>query len=167
MGLLVKWAHVLPVVAALGPLSACTRSQVAPSAEAPFVGTWDLVSVSTSWPDGRVTQVWGDQPVGRLSYGADGRMSAQLMDARRNQADGRDVPAEFQANAASYYGRFSVDATRQVVKHRVEASIRAAESGSLERAYEFRGDSLMLRADGAIDGVPVTHSLVWKRGVMP
>jgi hypothetical protein len=94
-------------------------------------------------------------------------MAAQLMDARRNAADGREVPAEVQAHAASYYGTYSVDPARQVVKHHVAMSFRPAESGTLERAYEFRDASLILRADALMEGVPVTHTLVWARAVMP
>ena len=145
--------------------SACTRSEPDPLPDAQFVGTWELVSVATQWPDGRVTAPWGDAPIGRLSYGADGRMSAQLMDARRNQADGRPLVPDFAANAASYFGAFSVDTARRVVKHRVAASFRAAESGTLERAYELRGDSLILRAEATMDDQRVTHTLVWRRGV--
>jgi hypothetical protein len=137
-----------------------------PPALEPFVGAWDLVSISTEWPDGRVTKVWGDHPVGRLTYGADGRMSALLMDGRRNQADGRDVPPEFQASAAGYFGTFTVDSNRRVVSHHVAASIRATESGTLERAYEFRDDHLALRAVGTIDGMQVTSTLVWKRAAL-
>jgi len=67
------------------------------------------VSVTTRWPDGRVTQPWGAAPVGRITYGADGRMATLLLiDARRNQADGRAVPAEVQASAAAYYGTYGV-----------------------------------------------------------
>jgi hypothetical protein len=145
--------------------SACAQSAPNPPPEAQFVGTWQLVSVVTQWPDGRVTAPWGDAPVGRLSYGADGRMSAQLMDARRNQADGRPLVPEFAANAASYFGAFSVDTARGIVRHRVAASLRAVESGTLERAYELRDDSLILRAEAQIDGQAVTHTLVWRRGV--
>jgi hypothetical protein len=47
----------------------------------------------------------------------------------------------------------------------VAASLRAVESGTLERAYELRDDSLILRAEAQIDGQAVTHTLVWRRGV--
>jgi hypothetical protein len=67
-------------------------------------------------------------------------------------------------NAASYFGAFSVDAARRVVIHRVAGSLRAAESGTLERGYQFRGDSLILTAQAAMDGETVTHTLVWRRG---
>ena len=132
-----------------------------------FVGTWELISIYTRWPDGRVTEPWGAEPIGRLSYGADQRMSAQLMDARRNQADGRQVSPELLANAASYYGTYSVDTSRRVVTHQVVASLRVNESGTLERRYEVRGDTLLLTADAIFEGEPVTHTLHWRRAVAP
>jgi hypothetical protein len=144
---------------------ACGPDTGQSTAEAPFVGTWDLVSITTQWPDGRETTPWGIAPIGRLSYGVDGRMTAVLMDAARNQADGRAVSPEHQANVASYYGGFTIDTARRVVRHRVAASMRAAESGILEREYEFQGDTLILRAAGTLEGQSVTHTLVWRRGV--
>jgi hypothetical protein len=95
-------------LAVLALAAACVASRAAkpsaPTGRASLTGVWDLVSVSTRWPDGRVTEPWGASPVGRLTYGADGRMAALLMDARRNQAYGRALPAEVQGSAASYYG---------------------------------------------------------------
>jgi hypothetical protein len=126
-------------------------------------GVWDLVSVTTRWPDGRVTQPWGAAPIGRLTYGADGRMTALLMDARRNQADGRAVPGEVQASAAAYYGTYEVDPARHVVTHHVAASLRASEAGTLERRYTLSGDTLRLIAEAVYEGAPVTHTLVWRR----
>jgi hypothetical protein len=126
-------------------------------------GVWELVSVTTRWPDGRVTEPWGAAPVGRLTYGADGRMSALLMDARRNQADGRAVAPEVQVSAAAYYGTYAVDRTRRIVTHQVAASLRASEAGAIERRYALRGDTLVLTADALYEGAPVTHTLVWRR----
>jgi len=128
-----------------------------------LVGVWDLVSIKTRWPDGHITEPWGAAPVGRLTYGADGRMITLLMDARRNQADGRAVPAEAQANVAAYYGTYTVDSARHVVTHRVTASIRTSEAGAIERRYMRNGDTLVLVANALFQGANVTHTLVWHR----
>ena len=135
--------------------------------ERQIVGTWELLSIHTRWPDGRVTEPWGAAPIGRLSYGADARISAQLMDARRNQADGRDAPPEFLPHVASYFGTYAVDTGRKVVTHQVIASIRQNESGVLERRYELRGDTLVLAADAVFEGAAVTHTLQWRRAGTP
>ena len=90
-------------------------------------------------------------------------MAAVLMDARRNQADGRSSPTDVQSNVASYYGTYVVDANRHVVTHQVEASIRTSEGGAIERTYQQRGDSLVLTAAAVYEGSPVVHTLVWRR----
>jgi hypothetical protein len=110
-----------------------------------------------------MSKPWGEAPVGQLTYGTDGRMSALLMDARRNQANGQSAVSEVQANVASYYGSYVVDSTRHVVTHHVIASIRASEGGAIERSYALRNDTLVLTAAALYEGAPVTHTLVWSR----
>jgi hypothetical protein len=90
-------------------------------------------------------------------------MAALLMDARRNQADGRAVAPEVQASAAAYYGTYTVDSARHVVTHHVAASLRASEAGAIERRYALRGDTLVLAADALYEGARVAHTLVWRR----
>jgi hypothetical protein len=85
------------------------------------------------------------------------------MDARRNQADGHPVLVEVQANAAGYYGTYRVDPARHLVVHRVVASIRASEAGTLERGYVINADTLVLTADALYEGSAVRHTLVWQR----
>lgn len=126
-------------------------------------GTWELLTLSTRWPDGRVTAPWGDHPIGRIIYDGDGRMTTLLMDGGRNQADGRAVPPDIQARVAGYYGTYTVDTARRVVTHHVAASLRATEAGSIERRYELRGDTLILTAKAMFEGAPVTHTLAWRR----
>ena len=161
---------VAGALAALGFAGACAITRAGgPSADPgranSLVGTWDLVSLSTRWPDGRVTEPWGAAPVGRLTYSIDGAMAATLMDARRNQADGRAVPEELQGSAAyaAYYGDYAVDVDRRVVTHRVRASLRASEAGTIERRYRLSGDTLALTADALYQGAQVAHTLVWRR----
>ena len=142
------------------PIPRAVSQQVAAS---PIIGTWDLVAVSTRWANGKITEPWGRRPIGRMTYGSDGRMSALLMDARRNQANGRAVPADMLASAASYYGTYSIDTVRKVITHKVVASLRATEAGTLERAYVVQGDTLMLSQNATYDGAPVTHRLLLRR----
>lgn len=155
---------ILPSVVGCHRTNGATRSAVERSGV--LVGVWDLVSVKTRWPDGHVTEPWGTAPVGRLSYGADGGMSTLLMDARRNQADGRAVPAEVQASVAAYYGTYTIDPARGVVTHHVATSLRASEAGSIERRYTLSGDTLVLIANALYEGAAVTHTLVWHRATV-
>ena len=155
------------LLAALSFTAGCDRASAALQNSGALVGVWDLVSVRTRWPDGRVTEPWGAAPIGRLTYGADGSMITLLMDARRNQADGRPVAAEVQASVAAYYGTYTVDPARQVVTHHVGASLRASEAGSIERRYALNGDTLVLIANALYEGAAVTHTLVWHRAAGP
>jgi hypothetical protein len=151
------------LTAAAGCATRRVPARSAPADATTLEGVWELVSVSTRWPDGRVTAPWGATPVGRLTYGADGRMTALLMDERRNQADGRAVAPEVQASAAAYYGTYVVDTARRVVTHHVAASLRASEAGSIARSYVLRGATLLLTAHAMYEGAAVTHTLVWRR----
>jgi hypothetical protein len=126
-------------------------------------GTWQLVAINTRWSDGRMSQPWGPAPIGQLTYAADGRMTALLMDDRRNQANGQPVPADVQANVAAYYGTYAVDSLRHTVTHHVVASIRASEAGAIERTYRLKGDTLVLTAAAIYEGASVIHTLVWHR----
>ena len=128
-----------------------------------FPGVWDLVSIDVRWPDGRVEQYWGKNPVGRITYDTKGRMSALLMTADRNQSDGKKIQADIQSMAAGYYGSYTVDPSRQVVTHKVEASIRASESKTLERSYVFKDSTLELTAHMTLNEKPATVVLLWKR----
>jgi hypothetical protein len=160
-GLAVALLGALSVTAGCDRASGATRTVLERSGA--LVGVWDLVSVRTRWPDGRVTEPWGAAPVGRLTYDADGSMIALLMDARRNQAEGGAVPADVQASVAAYYGTYTVDPARHVVTHHVAASLRASEAGSIERRYTLNGDTLVLIANALYEGAKVTHTLVWHR----
>ena len=130
---------------------------------APFVGVWDLVSLETHWPDGRVTEPWGAHPAGRLTYDADSRMSVVMMHEERNQASRGDVPSELQDEQAGYFGGFTVDPERRLVFHHVAASLRRSESGVIERAYEFKDGTLVFTITGKGQGASVRTFQTWKR----
>ena len=127
-------------------------------------GTWEIVSFSARLPDGHVIEPWGAHPAGRITYDADGHVATLLMPERRNEADGRASPTDMQAEFTAYFGTYTVDVTRQIVTHKVTASLSAAHaSGDLQRHYELRDGTLILTFTRVQDGLPVTHSLVWKR----
>lgn len=95
-------------------------------------GTWEIVSRSERLSDGRVIEPWGAHPAGRITYDADGHVTALLMHERRNEADGRSSPPDMQAEFTAYIGTYMVDVTQQIVTHKVTASLSAARaSGDL------------------------------------
>lgn len=134
-----------------------------PSADLRFVGTWELRALVMHAAGGVETNVWGSHPVGRLVYEPDGRMMVLLMHQDRNQADGRSVPDALAGEVAGYFGTYTIDAVRGIVTHHVEASLRASESGAIDRAFHFRGDDLQLSATGTRNGDTETYVLTWAK----
>lgn len=133
------------------------------AADPRFTGTWELRSLVMRTAAGVETPIWGSHPVGRLVYGADGRMIVLLMHEDRNQAEGRPIPDAVASEATGYFGTYTVDSARAVVTHHIEVSLRASESGAAERSFEFRDGALLLSAHGVHDGSPVTYVLTWAR----
>jgi hypothetical protein len=153
---------ILLCICAFVPLS-YARQSLAANDSSRFIGTWDLVSVEARWPDGHVTAPWGANPPGRLIYTKGGHMSALLMHELRNQATRNEVTTALQNEAAGYFGTYTVDSARHIVSHHVEATLRSVESGTIDRAYEFKNGNLDLIANATRDKLPVTYVLVWKR----
>jgi hypothetical protein len=132
-------------------------------APSPLLGTWELVSFWWRLPSGEVTQPWGAHPAGRITYDADGYVTALLMHELRNEADGHCSSADLQADFSAYFGTYTVDTDRLVITHQVAASLSATHaSGEITRNYELKDDALTLSFIRPRDGVPVTYSLVWK-----
>ena len=156
---------ILLCICAFVPLSHAKQPLTANDSSR-FIGTWDLVSVEARWPDGHITAPWGANPPGRLIYTKDGHMSALLMHEFRNQATRNEVAAALQNEAAGYFGTYTVDSARHIVSHHVEATLRSVESGTIDRAYEFKNGNLDLIANATRDNLPVTYVLVWKRAIM-
>jgi hypothetical protein len=142
-----------------------------------FIGVWKLVSCE--YKDkitGAVRYPYGDPPVGRITYDAEGRMSAQLMNPGRRliglppstgaasaarEASPEDM-REILAGYGSYFGTFDVDESTHTVVHHVEGSLIPSWVGvDLRRRYEFSGDRLLLTAESEHS----MASLVWQRDV--
>jgi hypothetical protein len=159
-----RWIQPALAAAAIVSLVACQAVAGAQeSVQKQFVGTWELRSLMIRAADGSEKPLWGEHPVGRLIYDPQGRMFGLIMPEARNQADGRTIPEALQRDYTGYYGTYVIDTTRQVVTHRVLASVRASESGSIERSYLLQDGQLTLTARGTRDGAPVTYVLTWRR----
>jgi hypothetical protein len=134
-----------------------------------FVGAWKLISFERrTTAGGEVTYPMGQNPVGRLTYDALGRMSAQIMRPDRPKFQAGDAArtgtaeekiAAFDGYTA-YYGTYTVNESERVVTHHVEASLYPNWVGTDQRRpYEFVGDQLTLHVvNGAAES-----KLVWER----
>ena len=153
---------ILLCAGVIGQTSYATQP-LATNDSARFIGTWELVSVEAHWPDGHVTSPWGAHPPGRLIYTNEGRMLVLCMHELRNEAMHKVIAPALQNEAAGYFGKYKVDATRHIVSHTVTATLRSAESGTIDRSYEFKDGRLYLTAKATRNGLPVTYVLVWQR----
>lgn len=145
-----------------------TRTDVPAGAESPVVGSWELISLTWTTPDGRTVQPWGN-PAGRITYDANGNMVALLMHERRNEAkSGSRAAPETLSQYSAYFGTYSVDSANGVISHQVTGSLSGENaSGELRRTFKFEDGMLVLGFTTIRDGVPVTRRLVWKRMSSP
>lgn len=137
------------------------------------VGTWRLVSSILTDSAGKQTHSFGEHPLGRIMYTADGHMAAQLYNATRPKlgaepakADPAAVRAAF-LGLGTYFGRYTLDTVAHTVTHAVEgASNPESIGGKLVRSYRFMGpDRVELTVVTRSDGTKVTNPtvLVWER----
>ena|SRR5215831_17787100 len=141
-----------------------------------FVGVWKIVSCEAKDKiSGTARYPYGRNPVGRISYDAAGRMSAQLMDPGRraiggsstrgsataireaSEGDMRDILAGF----TSYFGTYNIDESSATVIHHVQAHLIPSWVGKdLRRRYEFSGSNHLILTAAFDEG---ENRLVWER----
>ena len=129
-----------------------------------LVGDWRLISQIERNARGDEHFPRGEHPVGLLIYGADGRMAVQLM-RRDPGGDLNDFQTALE-QYLGYYGRYSVDAERQMVTHHLEACSYAPWIGTDQaRRFAFSDEDrhLTLTAETLVGGETVTRVLVWER----
>jgi streptogramin lyase len=123
-------------------------------------GTWKLTRYEDKAPDGTMRYPYGEHPVGQLTYDASGHMSIQIMKTPHPKvASGDDenvTPAEkialYDAYTA-YFGKYSVDATRNVVTTHAEADLADVFIGRPEeRPFVLEDGRLVLRPVWTSDG---------------
>jgi Lipocalin-like domain len=121
------YKQILTSIALAMVLSCIGRAQPLSIQKEMLVGTWRLVSVSNVTDTGIVREeAYGRNPIGFLTYTADGRMMGILTNrGRKPLSKGWKVaPAEEKAEAfstsLSYAGTFTVSGDR--VTHHVEAA---------------------------------------------
>lgn len=143
---------------------------------ATLVGSWDLVSLENRGEDGSVHKPFGEAPVGRITYTADGRMTAQIMrDVRETFATDQLYSGSADEKAAAYdsyiayYGSFAVDPAAGTVTHRITGSLFPNWSGGEQtRFYTLAGDTLTLSTPPfASNGREISVHVVWKRATGP
>ena len=137
-----------------------------------LIGSWDLVSLENRATTGEIFQPLGEHPVGRFTYTADGKMSAQLMRGDRVVFKTTELYSGTAAEKATaydsyvaYYGSFEVDPALHKLTHHVAASLFPNWTGGEQiRFYELHGDELILSTKPfQARGKEVTAHVVWRR----
>jgi Lipocalin-like domain len=137
-----------------------------------FMGTWKLVTSEFRATDGKTSYPLGEKTLGILMYDSGGRFAAQLMRPDRPKFASGDMrggtPEEAKTAVdgyVAYFGTYAVDEARQVVVHRVEASLFPNWLGQDQvRFYEFSSDLLTLKTPPMLSGgQEITGVLVWRR----
>ena len=134
-----------------------------------LVGTWKLVSFTATNAKGEVTDWYGPNPIGFLTYTADGRMSVVIADsARKALSTGVNSSMEERAAALStfisYAGTYSFSGDN-VIHHIEIASIQNAVNTDLVRYIKLQSDRLTLRTPPIVlRGAQMAYAeLVWER----
>lgn len=137
-----------------------------------LVGTWTLLSmISRDEVTGNETKIWGDAPIGFLTYTEDGRMSAVLASARRaiSTDSAGEAPIEEQAmlfrQSVAYAGKYSL--SEGGVVHHVEVATDPTWIGKDQKRFtRFEGETLII-ATPSIATPAAPNSLVfvlaWKK----
>jgi Lipocalin-like domain len=117
-----------------------------------LLGTWLLVDWRIAYPDGRITQPFGERPRGCIIFTDDGWMSASLMRAERSRFDSvdmRQISSSARACAfdeyLSYAGRWRAEGQRLFIE--VVVALNPLLLGTTqERTAAVRGAELVLDA---------------------
>jgi hypothetical protein len=134
------------------------------------VGTWKLVSATSTTSSGRSETPYGSAPAGFLTYTADGRMSTVISyGGRKALTFGRTGHAlqEEQAEAfktcLAYAGRYTLSGD-QMIHHVEVSSIQNFVNKDLLRGIQFEGDRITLVTPPTpVNGEIQTVALVWQR----
>jgi hypothetical protein len=154
---------------ALAVLSPPTRAW---SGNDSIIGTWKLVSMTTlDETTGKESHIWGENPIGFLTYTSGGRMSAVLAAAGRRisseSAGGATVEEQAMLfrDSIAYAGRYTV--TEAGVIHHVEVATDPTWIGKDQlRFARIDGNRLIISSPpipNAVSPKPFVFSLVWER----
>lgn len=156
-------------------LSASAAIGAAKKPEQAFLGSWRLETFERVTDAGEITYPYGKHPFGQLSYDAQGRMSALIMNPDRIRfksetlaaGSAQEKVAAFDTFVA-YAGTYRVDETSHTIVHKVDISSYPNFEGSEQhRTYSFADGKLTLTyVNGNGNGAGPKGSisrLVWVR----
>jgi len=133
-----------------------------------LVGTWKLVSASTTTSNGERSETpYGLNPVGFLTYTDEGRIAAMISHSGRKALFSGGGSLEEQSEAFKtffgYAGRYTVSGDK--VTHHVEiSSIENYVGRDLVRQVKFQDDRITLVTPPTpVNGKTQVFELIWER----
>ena len=131
-----------------------------------LVGTWKLVSASSTTSGERDENPYGSSPVGFLTYSEDGRVTALISYGGRKPlsvGSGTEEQAEAFKTFLAYAGRYALNGDK--VTHHIEiSSIQNYVGKDLVRSVKFQGDQITLVTPPTpVNGKIQTVELIWQR----
>jgi hypothetical protein len=132
-----------------------------------LIGTWKLVSASSTTKTGERSETpYGPNPVGFLTYTADGRVTALISyGGRKSLSVGahQEEQAEAFKTFLAYGGRYALSGDK--VTHYIEiSSIQNYVNKELVRSIRFQGDQITLVTPPTpVNGKVQTVELIWER----
>jgi hypothetical protein len=135
-----------------------------------LIGTWRLVSNTLEEiASGRKTDLMGKDPIGFISYGANGRMMILQVRSDRAKPQGA-VPTPPEAEALfksflGYAGTYSISGN--TITHHVDLSWNESWTGTDQvRTFSFSGNRVTLATEASADpihGIVGVRRLVWEK----
>ena len=135
-----------------------------------LIGTWRLVSVTNEDAEtGATSDLFGPDPIGYISYAADGRMMVVQVRSDRPKPQG-DIASTTEAEALfrsmlSYAGRYTIEGDE--VTHHIDVSWNQAWTGTDQvRFYHLSGDMLTITTApyrSYQDGRQGRSVLIWEK----
>lgn len=143
-------AAVLAALVLAAPAGAQTEGSASDASR--LIGTYSLAEYAPH----------GENPAGRITYEAAGRMSAMLLPPGREPITESSTAEEYREamqGLIAYYGTYEIDEATGRVIHHVEAASNPAWIGeAFERWYRFDGEDLRLSLNPDFD-----NALLWAR----
>jgi hypothetical protein len=160
-------------------ISRTSTAATGSDAKGQLIGSWSLVSRTTTGKDGGVLADPGlaATPSGILVYDGSGHVAAQLSRPGRTEAmladecrdaqkvKGTPDTAQTVLGYDAYFGTYTVDVSKGIVVHHLDSALFPGDIGkSITRHFTLSGDTLKISFNTTLrDGTPVTRTLVWKR----
>lgn len=135
-----------------------------------LIGTWKLISAWSTRPSGDRVALYGEHPIGFLTYTKEGRMSAMLTDSDRPRLSSEDrtaAPAAERAaafsNFSAYAGTFRIE-NGHVIHHVEISSLQNWVGTDQVRRMKLEGNRLTLWPPArTLGGEQRVNELVWER----